>query len=409
MSVEQRAEIPWSSAAFRTILACSLIGVMGVPLISPILPELRAVFGISDTQAGLIITAYTLPGVFLTPFIGLLSDHFGRRPVVLPLLFLFGLSGAAIALAPAFELVLLLRFLQGVGASGLMVLAITLIGDFYDGAQRHAVIGVNGSAIGIGAATYPLIGGALASVGWNVPFAFFGISLVVGVVALRSLSEPAIDEPPSFRVYAGRLASAALVPEALGLWLAAFFTFFLFYGGVLTTLSLLLSDVYGLAAGEIGLLFSMVSLANATMASQYGRVSDVLPARRLVALGFVGFGVSLLGVRAASTPVAIGAMLVCFGLGFGVVMPSLDTTTAGLVSGQLRASMLGVLTSMLWLGQTVGPVVFTGIAQNAFVSPVAGYRFLLLFWGTGAVLGGLGAFAYLAFGTETATPHSDAS
>jgi len=409
MSAEQRVEIPWSSAAFRTILACSLIGVMGVPLISPILPELRAVFGISDTQAGLIITAYTLPGVFLTPFIGLLSDHFGRRPVVLPLLFLFGLSGAAIGFAPAFELVLLLRLLQGVGASGLMVLAITLIGDFYDGAQRHAVIGVNGSAIGIGAASYPLIGGALASVGWNVPFAFFGVSLVVGIVALFSLTEPAIDEPPSFRAYASRLASAALVPEALGLWLAAFLTFFLFYGGVLTTLSLLLSDVYGLAAGEIGLLFSMVSLANATMASQYSRVSGVLPARQLVALGFVGFGVSLLGVRAASTPVAIGAMLVCFGLGFGVVMPSLDTTTAGLVSGQLRASMLGVLTSMLWLGQTVGPVVFTGIAQNAFARPVAGYRFLLLFWGTGAVLGGVGVFAYLVRRTEATAPHSDTS
>jgi MFS family permease len=409
MSTDERVAIPWSSTTLQTVLACSLIGVMGVPLISPILPELRTVFGISDTQAGLIITAYTLPGVFLTPFVGLLSDHFGRRPVVLPLLFLFGLSGAAIGFAPAFEVVLLLRLLQGVGASGLMVLAITLIGDFYDGAQRHAVIGVNGSAIGIGAASYPLIGGALASVGWNVPFAFFGISVVVGVVALFTLTEPSIDTPPSFRAYAWRLASAVFVPQALGLWLAAFFTFFLFYGGILTTLSLLLSDVYGLAAGEIGVLFSMVSLANATMASQYGRVSQFLPARQLVALGFVGFGVSLLGVWVAATPVAIGAMLVCFGLGFGVVMPSLDTTTAGLVSGQLRASMLGVLTSMLWLGQTVGPVVFTGVAQNAFDSAVAGYRFLLLFWGTGAVLGGLCAFAYLAFRTETTTLHSEMS
>ncbi|MFC6888866.1 MFS transporter [Halorubrum trueperi] len=409
MSSEERVKIPWSSTAFQTVLACSLIGVMGVPLISPILPELRGVFGISDTQAGLIITAYTLPGVLLTPFIGFLSDHFGRRPVVLPLLFLFGLTGAAIGFAPPFEVVLLLRLLQGVGASGLMVLAITLIGDLYDGAQRHAVIGVNGSAIGIGAATYPLIGGALASVGWNVPFAFFGVSLVVGVVALFSLTEPSIDSPPSFRTYADRLTSAALMPQALGLWVAAFFTFFLFYGGILTTLSLLLSDVYGLAAGEIGLLFSMVSLANATMASQYGRVSQFLPAKQLVALGFVGFGVSLLGVWVATTPVAIGTMLICFGLGFGVVMPSLDTTTAGLVSGQLRASMLGVLTSMLWLGQTVGPVVFTGVAQNAFDSAVAGYRFLLMFWGAGAVVGGLSVFAYLALKTGATAHHSEMS
>lgn len=409
MSSEQRVEVPWSSTVFQTILACSLVGIMGVPLVSPILPELRTVFGISDTQAGLIITVYTLPGVFLTPVIGLLSDHFGRRPVVLPLLFLFGLAGAAIGFAPAFELVLLLRLLQGIGASGLMVLAITLIGDFYDGAQRHAVIGVNGSAIGIGAATYPLIGGTLASVSWNVPFAFFGVSLVVGVVALFTLSEPSIDEPPSFRAYADRLVSAAFVPEALGLWVAAFFTFFLFYGGILTALSLLLSDVHGLTAAEIGLLFSMVSLANATMASQYSRVARYLPARQLVALGFVGFGISLLGVWAAATPVAIGAMLICFGLGFGVVMPSLDTTTAGLVSGQLRASMLGVLTSMLWLGQTVGPVVFTGVAQNAFDSTVAGYRLLLLFWGTGAVLGGLTVFAYLEYRTAAPASHSETS
>lgn len=409
MSSEDRIEIPWSSAAFQTVIACSLIGVMGVPLISPILPELRGVFGISDTQAGLIITAYTLPGVLLTPFIGFLSDHFGRRPVVLPLLFLFGLTGAAIGFAPPFEVVLLLRLLQGVGASGLMVLAITLIGDFYDDEQRHAVIGVNGSAIGIGAATYPLIGGALASIGWNVPFAFFGVSLVVGIVALFSLTEPSIDSPPPFRTYADRLTAAALMPQALGLWVAAFFTFFLFYGGVLTTVSLLFSDVYGLAAGEIGVLFSMVSIANATMASQYGRVSQLLPAKKLVALGFVGFGVSLLGVWAAGTPIAIGAMLLCFGLGFGVVMPSLDTTTAGLVSGQLRASMLGVLTSMLWLGQTVGPVVFTSVAQNAFDDAVAGYRFLLVFWGASAVVGGLSVFAYLTLTAGTVTHHAEMS
>jgi MFS family permease len=400
MSPDRSVGIPWSSVALQTILACSLIGVMGVPIVSPILPTLRTVFGISDAQAGLIITAYTLPGVFLTPFIGLFSDHFGRRPVVVPLLFLFGLSGAAIGFAPGFEVVLLLRLLQGIGASGLMVLAITLIGDFYHGAQRHAVIGVNGSAIGIGAATYPLIGGALASVSWNVPFAFFGLSILVGVVALFSLSEPSIDDPPSFREYADRIASAVLMPQALGLWVAAFCTFFLFYGGVLTSLSLLLSDVHGLSAAEIGVLFSMVSLANATMASQYGRVSKLLPARQLIAVGFVGFGVSLFGVWAAATPVTIGVLLICFGLGFGVVMPTLDTTTAGLVPGQLRASMLGVLTSMLWLGQTVGPVAFTGVAQTAFDSTTAGYRFLLLFFGTSAALGGVAILAYFRFMAE---------
>lgn len=394
-STRVRIAVPWSSHVFQTVLACSLIGVMGVPLISPILPDLRSVFGVSDAQVGLIITAYTLPGVFLTPFIGLLSDRLGRRTIVLPLLVLFGLAGGGIALGPSFRGVLALRFVQGIGGSGLMVLAITLIGDFYDGDRRNTVMGVNGSAIGIGAATYPLLGGVLAAVRWNVPFAFFGLSLLVGTVALFALEEPPIDDPPAIRTYVSRVLSAVLIPRALGLWAAAFLTFFLFYGGVLTVLSLLLSDVHSLSPGQIGLLFSIVSIANATMASQYGRISHYFEAQELITLGFVGFGISFLGVWAASTPIVIGAMLLWFGLGFGLVMPSLDTTVVGLVSGQLRASMLGVLTSMLWLGQTVGPVAFTTVASAAFDDPIVGYRFLLLFWGAAAFGSGVLVFLIL--------------
>lgn len=401
----ESVEIPWTSVVFQTVLACSLIGVMGVPLISPILPSLRTVFGVSDAQAGLIITAYTLPGVFLTPFIGVLSDHFGRRTVVLPLLFVFGLAGGAIAFGPPFKVVLLLRFVQGMGASGLMVLAITLIGDFYDGAQRHAVIGINGSAIGIGAATYPLIGGALATVSWNAPFTFFGLSLVVGTVALFTLEEPPVEAPPALRKYVSRTITAVLLPRALGLWLAAFFTFFLFYGAILTSLSLLMSDVYGLSAGQIGLLFSMFSAANATTASQYGRISRVFAPKQLVALGFVAFGTSLIGIRAAGAPVTIGIMLLGSGFGFGLIMPSLDTTATDLVSGQLRASILGVMNSMLWLGQTVGPVMFTAVAEGGFERTITGYRFLLLFWGACALLGGLGIFAVISLSEKAGWPH----
>lgn len=165
--------IPWDSSALYVILASSLMGVMGVTLITPILPELRVVFEVSNAQIGLIITVYTLPGVFLTPFIGLIADRIGRRRVIIPLLFIFGIGGAGISFATSFTEVLVLRFLQGIGASALVTLAVTLIGDFYDGARQNTVLGVNSSMIGTGAAAYPLIGGALAGIRWNIPFLFF--------------------------------------------------------------------------------------------------------------------------------------------------------------------------------------------------------------------------------------------
>lgn len=65
--------VPWNSSALYVILASSLIGVMGVSLISPIFPELRSVFAVSDARIGLILTVYTLPGIF--PIITLVSDR----------------------------------------------------------------------------------------------------------------------------------------------------------------------------------------------------------------------------------------------------------------------------------------------------------------------------------------------
>ena len=182
--------IPWKSRAMYVILSCSLIGVMGVSMISPILPELRDVFGVSDQRVGLVITAYTLPGVFLSPFVGLIADRLGRRRVVIPLLVVFGISGTSISFVTEFRSVIALRLLQGVGASGLITMSVTLIGDLYTGPRKDAVLGLNGSVISVGAAVYPFVGGALAVIRWTVPFLFFSVALGIGVLAVVGLPEP---------------------------------------------------------------------------------------------------------------------------------------------------------------------------------------------------------------------------
>ncbi|WP_132057858.1 MFS transporter [Halorussus amylolyticus] len=390
--------IPWDSSALYVILSSSLIGVMGVSLISPVLPDLRAVFGVSDAQVGLVITVYTLPGVFLTPFIGLVADRIGRRRVIIPLLFVFGVTGAGITLAGSFTEILVLRFLQGIGASALVTLAVTLIGDFYEGNRRNAVMGLNGSMIGTGAALYPLVGGALAGIRWNVPFLFFGVALLVGLVAVFALEEPDRRDPTGVSEYLGRMRDVVVLPEAVALFATIFVIFFVFYGAVLTALPLLLSDEFGLSAGQIGPVLAMVSIASATVSSQYGRVSEWRTAPELLALGFVAYGTSLLGVWLAPSPVLVGAALLVFGVGFGIVMPSIDTTVVTLVSGELRAGMMGMRTSMLRLGQTLGPVSFTYVAEAAFASSLAGYRVLLLVSGILVVGSGLVGYALLRRG-----------
>jgi MFS family permease len=384
------AVVPWRSSTLYVILSCSLMGVMGVSLISPVLPDLRPVFGVTDAQVGLVITAYTLPGVVVTPFVGLAADRLGRRRVVVPLLVLFAVAGAGVAFARTFAEVIALRFLQGVGASALITLAVTLIGDVYDGPRRDAVIGVNGSTIGTGAAFYPLLGGALAGIRWSAPFLFFGVGAVVAVAAVVALDEPDAERSTDVRTYLTRLRAVATLPQALGVFVALFAAFLIFYGAVLTALPLLLRDAYALGAGRIGATLSAVAVASAVVSSQYGRLSDRLTAPRLVAVGFVAYGLGLFGVRLAPSPLAVAAALLVFGVGFGVAMPAIDTTVVTLVDDDLRAGVMGLRTSVLRLGQTVGPVAFTATADVAFENTVAGYRLLLVVAGAVAVVAGGG-------------------
>ncbi|MEF8778417.1 MAG: MFS transporter [Natronomonas sp.] len=391
-SDDEKSIVPWRSATLHVILASSLMGVMGVSLISPILPELRAVFEVSDAQIGLVITVYTLPGVFLTPFIGLIADRVGRRRVIIPLLFVFGVGGAGIAFARSFNEVLALRFLQGIGASALVTLAVTLIGDLYEGTRRNAIMGVNASTVSTGAALYPLIGGGLAGIRWNFPFLFFGIGVLVALVATLVLPEPESDDSSDVRSYIRGLSDVVTSPRALAIFSAIFVVFFVFYGAVQTALPLLLNDEFSLSSSEIGLTLAMVALASALVSSQYGRLSEWRSAPELIALGFIAYGCSLLGVWIAPSPVFVGASLLAFGVGFGLVMPSIDTAIITAVSDQLRAGMMGMRTSVLRLGQTLGPIAFTLIAETAFPTPAVGYRVLLVVCGFGILT--TGAIAY---------------
>ncbi|MFB6299958.1 MAG: MFS transporter [Halobacteriales archaeon] len=316
--------------------------------------------------------------MFLTPVFGLVADRIGRRRTIIPLLLIFGVAGAAIAFVNDCTQVLILRFLQGSGASALVTPAVTLVGDIYDGAQRNAVIGVNGSTIGTGAAFYPLLGGALAAIRWSVPFLFFGVGILVGIFAFLVLDEPTTDGSMGTHESLGRLRAVSRLPSALAVFVAIFAAFFVFYGAVLTAIPLLLSDEFGLTASRIGPVLSMVSLASATVLSQYGRVSGWRIPPELIAIGFIAYGLSLLLVWAAPSPVYMAGSLLLFGAGFGIVMPSIDTTVITLVSDDLRAGMMGMRTSLLRLGQTLGPISFTFAAETLFVSTVVGYRFLLV-------------------------------
>jgi MFS family permease len=345
----------------QSIFAITLIAVLGVSTVSPALPRIITELGITKQQAGLLITIFTLPGVILTPLLGVLADRFGRKLVIIPALLLFGIAGSACALARSFELLLLLRFMQGIGAAPLGSLNVTLIGDLFNGRQRIAAMGYNAAVLSAGTAIYPAIGGAVAMLGWFYPFALPIFALpVAGLVMLRlKAAEPRRQQKLSR--YLGEVWCGIWKTEMLVLFLASLVIFILLYGAYLMYFSLLMDDRFSASPLAIGLVMSVVSIMSALSTSQLGRLARLIPERIILRWGFVILAIGLAGIPLAPGIAFLLIPSALLGVAFATTIPPIQSIIAGLAPTRQRAAFMSLNGMVLRLGQTAGPLVASAI------------------------------------------------
>lgn len=356
--------VPWRSPTLFAVLATTLLTPMDVPLVSPALTEVQSAFGVSAGSAGLLITVYALPGILVAPLIGSLADRIGRRCVLSGCLALFGLAGTAIAFTNDFTVALGLRALQGLAAgSVLSALAMTVVGDRYSGAEHDAVMGVTSAMLSLGTAVYPVVGGYLAARAWNAPFLVYATALpVAGLVFV------ALDEETSARRAPGGYLRGAIdaVPtgRATALYGVMFLSFAFLFGGIYTVLPFYLADRFALPTPTIGLVTSAVLLVTAAVSMGNGRLSARASTTSLLAAGFALFALGFLGVAVADgLPVLVGALLV-FGVGSGLITPTLFAAISTLAPDHVRAGVMSLQTTTIGTSQAVAPAVFTAASAG---------------------------------------------
>ena len=372
--------VPWRSRTVQVVLASTALAPLGVPLISPALPAIRDAFGVSDVRASLLVSAYFLVGIVLSPFIGLLADRIGRKRVLVGGLVAFGVMGSAITVAPTFEAVLALRLVGGTAAAAIFITTVTIVGDSFEGTRRNAVLGVNVAVLSATAALFPVLGGALATVSWNAPFLAYLGALPVALFAHLALDEP--ERTPGGRGvgYLRAAGCSVATSPAVALFAVTFLTEFLAFGVVFTALPFLLAPV--LTPVLIGAVLLAAETVSAVVAAANGRLARALSNGGLIALGFACYGIGFLGAWAASDALLLAAAIVVVGAGVGLLLPAVDAALAGRIAAGYRAGALSLRNSTTFLGRAGGPIVFVGLAETAGF----GYDPLLLAAGFVALL-----------------------
>ncbi|NLY49997.1 MAG: MFS transporter [Firmicutes bacterium] len=163
--------------SFASLCSVPFVLVLSNSLLIPVLPQFQRAMNISLFQAGLIVTAFSITAGVVIPFAGYLSDQVGRKKVMIPALFVFGLGGVLAGLAAWFlprpyPWILAGRVLQGIGGGGTYQLAMALAGDLFTDQERSKALGFLEGANGLGKVVAPLLGAVSALLVWFAPFLF---------------------------------------------------------------------------------------------------------------------------------------------------------------------------------------------------------------------------------------------
>jgi MFS family permease len=339
------------------IFGVTLTVVMGVSSVAPAFPKIIRDLGLKTHEVGYLITVFTLPGMFLTPVLGVLADRFGRKKVLVPSLIIFAVFGGACGFISDFELLLVFRFIQGAGAAALGALNITILSDIFAGRERITALGYNAGVLSLGTSAYPAVGGALAMLGWNYPFFLPFLVLPLAWIVLSKLESPRPDRDSQFKEYMLRAVKLALTKKALGLFGATTITFIILYGVLITYLPIFLAERFGAEPWAIGMIIAAASLTTAMMASQLRKVADRLSTKAMVMTAFLLYGISAVllpivpGMWWAIIPACV------FGMAQGLNIPSIQTMMAELAPMELRGAFMAINGTVLRIGQTLGPVI----------------------------------------------------
>ncbi len=371
------------------VFSITLTAIMSVSSITPALPKVMRELDISPRSVGLLITVFTMPGIILTPVFGILADRFGRKRIVVPSLLLFGIAGGICGFIKDFELLLVLRFIQGIGAAPLGSLNATIIGDLFSGKERTAAMGYNSSVLSIGTTLYPAIGGVLAVVSWSYPFLLAFLGIPVGFLVLFGLKNPEPRSDQNLKEYLKNLFLALQDRRIICLIISCGATFIILYGSYLTYLPIFMAERFDASTVVIGLLMSSVSIITAITASQLGRMARRIPERSLLKISFIFYGAALFLVPYVGKIYFLLPIIFLFGFAHGTNIPVTISLLSGLAPMEYRAAFMATNGMVLRAGQTIGPLLmglmytiggvdytfFTGTGLAIFM-----FLFLILFF-----------------------------
>lgn len=386
------------------------LNIAGFTLILPVIPFLVGRYVSTELiglYVGLIVSVFALCAFCAAPVLGSLSDHYGRRPVLILSLIgsaigyvVFGIGGALWVLFAG-------RIIDGLTAGNIGTIY-AFVADYYPPAERGRVYGFLGAVGGLGFMLGPVAGGLLGSISPVVPlFAAAAVTLISAAWVFFALPESASRKRVSFVLNWRQLHPLAqllnvLRRPQLRVPFAAAFAFF--FAGTMLQSNFAVYLTQLLDFGPTGIGWTLFGVGVMDIVSQgllSGWLLPRLGAARLTRLGLAinAAGFALIASLLFVPKVAwLGAGIFVFTLGDGLFQPAINETIANAAPADMQGAVQGANQAQQSLARMLGPLL------AAVLSPL---NLSVPYWAACAVT--VLGLAVLAMPRRSATLATDAS
>lgn len=340
-----------------TLLLASTLTMMAGAVISPALPAIKEVFAENPQSEILSKMLVTLPALFVaffSPLAGYVIDKVGRKRLLLFSLILYAVSGMSGFFLHSLWWILAGRIVLGISIAGIMNTVITLVGDYFEGQERHRFMGLQGAFMGIGGVLYISLAGLLTSMHWQYPFLLYLLSVFIAIPAFVYLYEPDVKKEKP-----GQQARVIIPPAHQKLFrminLVGFTGIVLFF--LIPVQVPFLLDHAGINATLIGLSISLFSVAQSASSMLYRKIKSHCSFKEVFFIAFMLMGIGYVVLAFSETLLFYIGGLMLGGLGTGLFMPNGNLWVITLAPEQKRGRLIGHLSLFSFTGQFLSPIL----------------------------------------------------